>query len=197
MLLQQSITDLVSFKEKKFIFFSARTTSVEGLLHHSVVEDRWDNKSMAMALSYTIDLATPTGTCLNRCCTDDWLSCTWDLGSTLNHAVHTMNCHSGIKRNGELILTTTWMDCENIMLGGRAKLKNTMYWPVLCTRRRKSRQWERMQRRGCPEAGEVALQCLLHGFSFPWWKLAADSMVAMAVQPCEHIKMLAFMVCQF
>lgn len=178
MLLQQSITDLVSFKEKKFIFFSARTTSVEGLLHHSVVEDRWDNKSMAMALSYTIDLATPTGTCLNSCCTDDWLSCTWDLGSTLNHAVHTMNCHSGIKRNGELILTTTWMDCENIMLGGRAKLKNTMYWPVLCTRSRKSRQWERMKRQAALKQARRHYSAYSTAFLFrgensqqiPWWQ---------------------------
>lgn len=55
MLLQQSITELVHFKEKKNLFFSVlEVTSVVGLLHHSMLADSWENKHDNGINSYTI-----------------------------------------------------------------------------------------------------------------------------------------------
>ena len=48
--------------------------------------------------------------------TDEWINKMW--------YIHAMEYYSGIKRNKVLILATTWMNLENIMLSERSQTKS-------------------------------------------------------------------------
>lgn len=83
------------------------------------------------------------------------------------------------------------------MVSGRAN-PNPTHCLVLFTWIRESRQLREDAGWGCCEAGEVAMQIAYSmGFSFLWRKVSADSMVAMAVQPWEHLEMVASMIYSF